>query len=110
MDVASRADLRITKTVDSPTPAPGEPFTYSVSVTNDGPSIARSVVVSDVIDGRLAPTVDPPVSCTTNSGSATCALGDLNPGETRTGSFSVALVDGVIAGTAVPSTRPPSTR
>ena len=104
VDVTSRADLRIAKTVDNPTPAPGEPFTYSVSVTNDGPSVARSVVVSDVIDGRLAPSQDLPVSCTTNSGSATCALGDLNPGETRTGSFSVALVDGVIAGTAVPNT------
>jgi uncharacterized repeat protein (TIGR01451 family) len=72
------ADLAITKS--SPAASPGFPFTYTITVTNNGPSDAAAVVVND-------PT---PAGTTfvSNAGSCTtpfpCSLGTITAGQTKT--------------------------
>jgi uncharacterized repeat protein (TIGR01451 family) len=47
-------DLHVTKTA-SPNPyTPGQPLTYTVTVTNDGPGTARGFTVSDPLPAQLA--------------------------------------------------------
>ncbi len=53
--IASGADLAITKgTTVSGTLAPGDQFTYNLSVTNNGPGDATGVVVTDALPAGLA--------------------------------------------------------
>ncbi|MEX0620067.1 MAG: DUF11 domain-containing protein [Solirubrobacterales bacterium] len=47
-EAASTADIRVTKTAD-PSPMAGEPFSYTIEVTNDGPTVATGVVFNDQI-------------------------------------------------------------
>jgi uncharacterized repeat protein (TIGR01451 family) len=46
-------DLGVAKTVDDPTPAPGESLTYTVTVSNGGPATATQVVLSDRLPAGL---------------------------------------------------------
>jgi large repetitive protein len=46
-DVVNEYDLTITKTPSQREVAPGEPFSYTITVTNHGPSAALNVMVSD---------------------------------------------------------------
>ena len=43
------ADLKITKGVDTPTPDVGSDIEFTLTVTNDGPSEAANVIVSDLL-------------------------------------------------------------
>lgn len=54
-DAAATADLSIAKTAD-PDPIAGESFSYTLTVTNDGPSAASDLVVSDQIPALFTPT------------------------------------------------------
>jgi uncharacterized repeat protein (TIGR01451 family) len=45
--VGIEADLSLTKTVDDPNPGLGERVTYTITVTNGGPSTATNVLVDD---------------------------------------------------------------
>ncbi|MGA1213767.1 MAG: DUF11 domain-containing protein, partial [Solirubrobacterales bacterium] len=59
-DAAATADLSIQKT-PGPEPIAGDEFTYTVTVTNDGPSAAGDLVVNDQIPALFTPTsIDAP--------------------------------------------------
>ncbi len=62
------ADLRLSKTVDNPTPRVGDLVTYTIAVTNDGPATTDGVVVSDSLPAGLAF-----VSATTTSAAGRCS-------------------------------------
>ncbi|MBA3780411.1 MAG: DUF11 domain-containing protein [Nocardioides sp.] len=84
-----QADVSITKTADSANPAPGQDVTWTLGVTNDGPSMARDVVVTDdVVDaltGLVATTGATPNPCAIAAGNeVTCTFGALAPGDSRT--------------------------
>ena len=86
---AGRADVSITKTVTPTLPVPGQPVTYTVVVTNNGPSVARSVTVEDpvpdALTGVTVTTGSTPNPCTVGGGNlVTCDLGGLSPGATVT--------------------------
>jgi uncharacterized repeat protein (TIGR01451 family) len=83
------ADLAIDKTV-SPSPAfTGSNFTYVVTVTNNGPSDATAVTVTDVPPAGIAFVTTPSQgTCTNIGGQIICDLGIL----TNTGIASITLV------------------
>jgi large repetitive protein len=64
------ADLSITKTVDNPTPPNGATITYTITVTNAGPSAATGTNVTDQLPAGLTF-----VSSTASSGAYDAATG-----------------------------------
>lgn len=87
--VAGSSDLSITKT-DSPDPVvAGTQLTYTIRVTNGGPSTAEDVIVTDTlpasttfssgVDGNGAT-----VCALVQPGTVVCDLGDLQPGDVVT--------------------------
>lgn len=51
--VTNPADVAIIKTASTLTPKPGEKLTYTITVTNNGPTAASNVVVNDAIPSQL---------------------------------------------------------
>ncbi|KQS17040.1 hypothetical protein ASG05_05700 [Frigoribacterium sp. Leaf186] len=77
--VEQDADLAVTKTA-TPSPAvAGGPITFTITTTNNGPSIARAVVTSDPLPATIT---DAAASddCSIVDGVVICQLGDLAPG------------------------------
>jgi uncharacterized repeat protein (TIGR01451 family) len=80
------ADLSVTKT-DSPDPAHvGQSLTYTITVTNDGPGIARDVTAVDQLPkstgfGSASASQG---ACSRKKTSVTCSLGDLASGQSAT--------------------------
>jgi uncharacterized repeat protein (TIGR01451 family) len=80
------ADLHVTKTLDTPLVA-GADATYTISVTNKGPSDASGVSMTDPLPfpGSAATDLSPSQgSCTLVTDTASCDLGGLVPGATAT--------------------------
>ena len=78
------ADLTVTKSADSPTAAAGGGITFTVTVTNTGPSDATDVVLTDLLPAPLefsdAASAD---DCAVIGGDVVCALGTLTAGSSR---------------------------
>lgn len=95
--ISAEAGLSITKT-DSPDPvAAGEELTYTITVTNGGPSTAQSVVVTDTLPAgtTLISAVDGngQVTCAASGpDSFSCNVGTMAPDESVS-IFVTALVD-----------------
>ena len=53
VNASAAADLRVTKAVSDPAPAVGGLVTYTIAVTNLGPSAATSVAISDVLPASV---------------------------------------------------------
>ncbi|MFJ9522996.1 isopeptide-forming domain-containing fimbrial protein [Kitasatospora sp. NPDC101801] len=67
-----KADVAITKKPTSSTPvAPGESFDYTITVTNNGPSDAKGLVVTDALPSALK-FVSASDSCTATGQDVTC--------------------------------------
>ena len=66
-----QADLATAKTALEGAATPGEPFTYRITVTNQGPSLARNTVVGDTLPPSLA-FVSSPQGCTAAGQTVTC--------------------------------------
>jgi uncharacterized repeat protein (TIGR01451 family)/fimbrial isopeptide formation D2 family protein len=83
------ADLLAEKHVLGGGPAtPGEHMTYVVAVTNDGPSTARAVELSDHLPAAVQ-FVSAEAGCTQSAGTVTCKAGDLEP--TQKASFQIVV-------------------
>jgi uncharacterized repeat protein (TIGR01451 family) len=67
-DTISSADLKITKTDGTDTYTPGGPITYTIVVSNLGPSDATGISVSDAVPSSITGTT---INCSP-SGAATC--------------------------------------
>lgn len=71
--------------------APGETYTYTVTVRNGGPSVARKVTVADPLPTALA-FVASAGGCTAIGRDVTCAAAaTLDPGGVRSWTFTVRL-------------------
>ena len=70
--VAPVADIRVLQTVDNPAPYRGEAATFTITVTNLGPSTGTGVVISDLLPAGLA-LLQATASATTSYDSATGA-------------------------------------
>jgi large repetitive protein len=98
---APTADLAVTKT-DTPDPVPaGNNLTYAITVTNNGPSAAQDVTVTDTLPAGTAF-----VSATPSQGSCAgtttviCSLGSIANG----GVATISLVVNVSAGAVITNT------
>jgi uncharacterized repeat protein (TIGR01451 family)/LPXTG-motif cell wall-anchored protein len=93
---AQEADLSISKD-DAPDPvSPGSNLTYTLEVSNAGPSTAAGVVVTDILPAGS--TLVSTSGCAGDpNGVPDCALGDLAPGDTATYTIIV-TVDSSAAG------------
>ena len=83
-EVIASADLSVTKN-DSPDPVTdGQNLTYDLQVTNDGPSDATDVTLTDTLPGSVTfVSADAEQgSCSEATGTVTCDLGSLANGET----------------------------
>ncbi len=85
VEVVPSADVSVTKTA-APNPViPGEILTYTINVSNAGPSNAQNVVLTDVISSDIiAPEFSIDGGVTFNPWTGSFDIGTLPAGETRT--------------------------
>jgi uncharacterized repeat protein (TIGR01451 family) len=100
---AAVADVVITKTTGTTTVATGSQFAYTITVTNNGPSPATSVVVNDTLPAGLQFVSAAPSQGTCNASSpVTCNLGTIGVTASATITLTVQVTgtSGTIANTA----------
>ena len=78
------ADLGLTKVVDDSTPNLGQTVNFTVTLSNNGPNDATSVVVTDVLPAGLAFVSSTPSVGTYTSGTGVWAVGALANGANAT--------------------------
>ncbi|GAG37510.1 unnamed protein product, partial [marine sediment metagenome] len=94
------ADLEVTKT-DAPDPViAGNQFTYTVTVTNNGPSDATGVAVADTLPPEVTFVSAIPTQGSYNSGTNVWTVVNLDVGETETLTL-VVTVDPATTGTII---------
>lgn len=87
-DVATSADVSVVKTATRTPLVPGTEASWTVAVSNAGPSVARNVFLTDEAPAGLSGvTITPPPGVT--CGGTTCAIGDLPPGAENALTFTV---------------------
>jgi uncharacterized repeat protein (TIGR01451 family) len=93
VDVASSSDLSIVKTVSPDPPVAGAPATFTLTVTNNGPSDATGVTVTDPLPAQLlSPSASSSQgSCSISSGTVTCMLGSM-----ASGAQATVTIDGTV--------------
>jgi uncharacterized repeat protein (TIGR01451 family) len=91
VSAGNTADLAVVKSTQTTTAGPGDPVTYTIAVTNNGPGVANDVIVSDTLPASLRfQSITPAAtfSCTTPpvgaTGTITCIGGPLANGATAT--------------------------
>lgn len=97
----TRVDVAIEKTGPA-TVNPDGTITYTIKVTNHGPSDAPQVFVHDATDGNQDTITGLPPECPASGLTVTCNLGTLKAGEVREFTFTVKVKD-LPAGTAIPN-------
>ncbi|OJU95680.1 MAG: hypothetical protein BGO23_08735 [Solirubrobacterales bacterium 67-14] len=96
--VSHKADLAIVKTASQSHVKIGDTFSYALKVTNNGPSKATSVAITDDIPAGLSfVSADPGCTYQPVNGTVVCAVGTLTNGATTTINVTV-KVDGDAAG------------
>jgi large repetitive protein len=81
--VAPRADLAITKTATSATPALDTDNAYNLTVTNNGPNAAENVVIEDTLPAGMT-FVSASQGCVLDGTTVTCTIGTLGAGDSVT--------------------------
>jgi uncharacterized repeat protein (TIGR01451 family) len=94
--ISSVADVAIVKSVAPAITPPGVNVTYTLVVTNNGPSTARDVKVSDPLPAGMTFVSVTPAACGLAVTTVTCSLGDLAKGH----SVTITLVSGIPPGLA----------
>ncbi|KJH70557.1 GEVED domain-containing protein [Aliterella atlantica] len=83
--IQQSADLRLTKVSTPASPAVGDTFNYTITVTNDGPSIATNVRVRDALPLGIGYVLNTPSQGTYDPlGTQVWNVGTLNPGASAT--------------------------
>ncbi|MGA8763768.1 MAG: C25 family cysteine peptidase [Candidatus Sulfotelmatobacter sp.] len=84
---ANSADMAIVKTaMPSPNVSSGDTLTYTLAVTNNGPSTATNVMVTDSLPSSVAYSSSSATqgACSQADGTVTCQLGSMTNGATAT--------------------------
>jgi uncharacterized repeat protein (TIGR01451 family) len=112
--VVPNADVSITKTGPGGAVVPGADVSWNIVVSNAGPSVAQSVVVTDMLPASLdLSTVTMTAPCTVTSGTMSCALGAINPNTSVTltvsGTILASATDPILSNSATVSSPDDST-
>jgi uncharacterized repeat protein (TIGR01451 family) len=85
-NVNKAADLRVAKSVDQTSANVGDTLTWTLSVTNDGPSVASGVTLIDDLPAgtTLVSATIPAGTCSVTSTQVICPVGTLASGQTAT--------------------------
>jgi uncharacterized repeat protein (TIGR01451 family) len=104
-------DLGVTKTLTPSLVLPGGPLQYTIAVTNNGPSDASGVTMTDVLPAalRFASLSSPGGwSCTTpavgSNGTVTCSLPSMTAGNVANFTLNVVIAPATTAGTPINNT------
>ena len=107
-NVVQQADLSVSKVPSASTVASGGLITYTLSVTNLGPSTAAQATFTDILPSGEAfagATIPPGVNCSLTGLVVTCtSVGPLQPGDTFTGTITLQASPSLVAGTALTNT------
>ncbi|MDJ0768748.1 MAG: hypothetical protein QNJ12_08135, partial [Ilumatobacter sp.] len=98
--VSRRADLRVEKVVTTP-PVAGEPVVWTVTVTNDGPSDALPVTLTDVLPPEVTNASLVPSQGTCPGDASPCDLGIITAGAAVTVTVTADVPSGVADGTTI---------
>ena len=102
--VIAEADLVIAKS-DAPDPViAGQSLTYAITVTNNGPSDATGVVVTDTLPAEVSYVSDSDSCVEGPSGVLTCDLGTIAAGADASFEVLVAVDNATPAGTVITNT------
>ena len=88
---ASPTDVGIIKTAAPGLRATGQPITYNIAVTNNGPAFAFGVAVSDILTGVTFVSATPSQGSCSGTTTVTCNLGGLVPSATATITLNATL-------------------
>jgi uncharacterized repeat protein (TIGR01451 family) len=91
-----QADLRLDKTVNDPTPNPGDTITFTITVYNDGPDTATNVTVEDILPAGLSYLSDIPSQGTYNNLTGIWTVNTL-----ANGTFATLQITAQVTGTGV---------
>jgi len=97
-EVIAEADLEVTKTGEPGSVAPGSDLTYTVVVTNHGPSLATEISAADTLPSGVTYKSDTTSQGTYDSGSGAWCVGNLASGESASLTL-VVTVDSSTTGT-----------
>lgn len=92
--VIRRVDVGVTKATSVPGPfSQGQNVTFDITVTNNGPSRATNVVLTDALPAGLSfvSVVPGGPTCTQASGTVTCTYATLDPGATNNVSITATI-------------------
>ncbi|MBB2946750.1 putative repeat protein (TIGR01451 family) [Actinoplanes lutulentus] len=87
--VATRADLAVTMT--NTAGVAGAPVTYTVTITNQGPSVARGIMLADPVNSGSTYSSGSSGCALASTGTVECSVADLNPGATATVTITMVL-------------------
>lgn len=100
-NTAPQANIKLTKTSDVKTVQPGGTLAYILTVTNDGPSTAAGVSLSDPLPKAMALASKPKPSqgsCATRAQTLICDLNAIEPKHQATVELTVQVKDGTAPG------------
>ena len=114
VDVTPRADLGIVKTDSHDPVIPGTLLTYTLRVTNYGPSVAENVIVTDTLPAEVIYISAAPAHTYTAPDTVIWGVGTLLPGEERVLTLTVQVqlwatqtfTNGVVVGSDTPDDNP----
>jgi uncharacterized repeat protein (TIGR01451 family)/gliding motility-associated-like protein len=79
-----QSDLKVVKTVNNSTPKVGETVTFSIKVTNNGPSAATGVTVTDILQSGFSYVSSTAGTGSYNTGTGVWTIGNLAVGAEAT--------------------------
>ncbi|MCH8991827.1 MAG: DUF11 domain-containing protein, partial [Acidobacteria bacterium] len=98
--IIRQADISVAKTHDPEPAVAGAEFTYTITVSNNGPSDASNIVIQDTLPAE-ATFVSGSPNCTELNGVVTCNLGDVAAGGTAVATITVSTGPSLVEGTII---------